>query len=328
MAKISPDFLEEGKEMAACPMCRMVLTEPTSGCKEGHAVCKFCYLAELAKTNQCPVCKESTEPDRLQMCGPLNGFIGQLKTRCTNGPKEVGGGGGGGAAPPCKKAKLEKGLDTGGEKGEMGDDAGEEDTQWCSWRGRLFELPGHLSNSCAYEPALCPNEGCKEWVVRKDAARHASDTCAFRKAACVHCCNHFSAWAMQEHEDSCPDAKIECPNAGCGETVPRGGMAAHRTVCEREEVECPCPGCEERMARADVGGHTEASQTAHLAKAWKRAEEMEERAAGQGRALAHVAGGQKDTEDLIAKQKQEIFDLKAEVHTLSLSFALSSGITI
>jgi hypothetical protein len=179
------------------------------------------------------------------------------------------------------------GVDTNGKKGELAarldehrrSDAGEEWAQRCSWRGRVCELAGHLAESCLHEPVKCPNAvaGCKESMLRKDAARHASETCAYRKNRCAHCANAFEARALVGHEGSCPEAQIECPNAGCGVTVARGGMAEHRGVCGREEVECLCPGCEERMARADVEQHVAVPGAEHVRKAWRRAAEVEEK---------------------------------------------------
>ena len=86
---------------------------------------------------------------------------------------------------------------------------------------------------------------------------------------------------MEGHfAQSCPEEQIECPNAGCGETLARRSMAEHRGACGREEVACPCPGCEERMARVAVGEHVEASGAVHLLRAWGRVAEMEEKVAG------------------------------------------------
>ncbi|KAJ1475253.1 hypothetical protein T484DRAFT_1829053 [Baffinella frigidus] len=144
----------------------------------------------------------------------------------------------------------------------------------CIWKGRVNALAGHLK-SCDHEPVKCANAaaGCKEPVLRKDAARHASETCAFRQV-CVHCRNSFAALALPEHEGGCPEAQVECPNSGCGATFARRSMGEHRGVCGREEVECPCPECEERMARAEVGTHVETSRAVHEQMAWKRAAEM------------------------------------------------------
>ena len=193
-----------------------------------------------------------------------------------------------------------RGLDTDGGWGvlavrleehrrSVGSDAGEGGA-WCSWRGKVCELEGHLAESCLYEPAPCPNAagGCEKLVLRKDAAGHASETCEYQPRCCEHCKTLFKSRDL--HEGSCPEEQIECPNAGCGVTLARRSMAEHRGVCGREEVQCPCPGCEERMVRAAVGEHVEASGAVHLRLAWRRAAEMEEKVAEQGRTIATLQG--------------------------------------
>jgi hypothetical protein len=187
------------------------------------------------------------------------------------------------------------GLSTKGKKGELAarleehrrSDAGAHGAQRCSWVGKVCDLPGHLAESCGFEPVKCPNAvaGCKELVLRKDATRHASRTCAYRQVPCVQCGKPFEARALPGHEGSCPPAQIECTYAGCGVTVARGGMGDHRGVCGREEVGCPCPGCEERMARAEVEQHVAASGAVHGRKAWRRAVELEEKVAEQAEVI-------------------------------------------
>jgi len=258
---IDPDWLEilvEKKEKATCSVCLMVLEHPTSGCPEGHVFCRQCYVAELCKRKQCPTCRHSTDESRLQRNRPLEEFIGELPTRCKHGEGE--GGGKGGAAPQAKRAKLEpaesmsaedlrtdlgrRGLSAIGKKGELvarleeqrRSEAGVERAQRCDWKGMVCELAGHLAESCGFEPVKCPNAvaGCKESVLRKDAARHASETCAYRKNRCVHCRLPFEARALPEHKASCPAAHMMCPNAGCGVSVSRASMGGHRGVCGRE----------------------------------------------------------------------------------------------
>ena len=315
---IDTAWLEEGKEMVECPVCFLVLEKPTVGCPAGHALCRQCYVAELHKRKECPTCKHATDESRLQRCLPLEGIIGQLRTRCKHGPEDGAGGGGGGAPPSAKRAKLEpaqsmsaddlreelgrRGQDTKGKKGALAArlalhrqiDAGGEGAQSCSWRGRVSELAGHLAESCGFEPAKCPNAvaGCKESMLRKDAAHHASETCAYRSCRCAYCGNPFEVQALSEHGGSCPEAQIECPNAGCGVTVARRIMMEHRVTCGREEVGCPCPGCEERMSRAEVEQHVAASGAVHLRRAW-------EKVAEQG--------------SVIIKQQEEVAGLKTEL---------------
>ena len=299
--RIDPEWLEDGKTMAACPVCDMVLHHPTTGCPEGHALCKTCYVTELSQRKRCPICKERTDKSRLQRCRPLEDLIGQLRLRCKNGRAEVEGVGEDADMELLQSTHTDdrheelghQGLDTEGERGVLlarpeehrGSDAG---GKWCTWRGKVFELEEHLAESCSFEPIQCPiaAAGCKELVLRKDAACHASETCEHRPSTCRHCHNWFEARALADHEGTCPEEQIDCPNAGCVETMARRSMEEHRGGCGREDVACPCPGCEERMAREEVEGHVAASGAVHLRRAWSWAAEMEKKVAEQGRTIA------------------------------------------
>ena len=84
--QIDTEWLEEGKEMAECPLCMMVLDQPTVGCPEGHALCHQCYVAELFKRKQCPTCSHPTDESKLQRNRLAEAFIEQLRMRCKHGP--------------------------------------------------------------------------------------------------------------------------------------------------------------------------------------------------------------------------------------------------
>ena len=112
-------------------------------------------------------------------------------------------------------------------------------------------------------------------MLRKDAAHHASEACAYWHRWCKHCGDIFMAGDLREHAGSCPEERIKCPNpwtddAGCPFSFPRRSLAEHRGSCESEEVQCPCPGCEEWMTRAAVEEHVEASGWVHRRLIWGR----------------------------------------------------------
>jgi hypothetical protein len=225
-------LLEDESKMdgCLCPTCKMVIEEATSGCPDGHAFCHDCYKEGM----KCPSCFHPMSKDKLQRNRTLEKLIGQFRMRCKHGPKTepvegeggvgVGGGGEGGAAPQAKRAKIE------GTR--------------CTWEGKVCELFEHLAEDCALQPVECPNAaaGCTVTVLRQDAASHASQACAFRMRACEHCRNPFEARALKNHERSCPEAQVDCPNAGCSVVVLRKDVKEHRGGCEWEEVGCPCPG--------------------------------------------------------------------------------------
>ena len=172
--RIDPEWLEDGRDLAGCTVCHMVLKQPTTGCPEGHAMCRVCYVTELSQRQRCPLCQHPTDVSRLQRCRPLEDLIGQLRLRCKHGPDG----------------------EEGGEDTTM-EPLGE---QCCSWRGRVHDFEAHLTERCAYEPAPCPNvvAGCQELVLRKDAAHHASETCEYHQSCCTHCNAPFCA--RDQHE--------------------------------------------------------------------------------------------------------------------------------
>ena len=52
------------------------------GCPDGQMLRCQCYVVELYKRNQCPICNYHSDSSRLQRCRLLEGLIGQLMTRC------------------------------------------------------------------------------------------------------------------------------------------------------------------------------------------------------------------------------------------------------
>jgi hypothetical protein len=225
-----------------------------------------------------------------------------MRIRCPHGPDEGVGSGAGGAAPPAKRAKLgpassrsynklrtelkKLDLSTKGKAAELAarleeHRLKEEGAQECGWEGKVCDLAEHLT-SCGYEPLLCPNEGCTQFVPRKDAALHESASCECRLVKCTHCFVLKYARDLPGHEDICPAVLIECPNADCGRIVAREIMATHRGVCKREVVGCPCPGCEERMERSEVDKHLKVSGAVHAQKAWETVTTQTEKIEAQG----------------------------------------------
>lgn len=65
------------------------------------------------------------------------------------------------------------------------------------------------------------------------------------------------------HQDEIPGDP--CPN-GCGEQVARveGSMAEHLERCPLEMVQCPYAGCEETMFRCDLDAHVKKAVSYHL----------------------------------------------------------------
>jgi hypothetical protein len=211
-----------------------------------------------------------------------------------------------------RKDLSRRGLETKGKRNELvarvtehrSTDAVAKGAQRCHWRGMVCELAVHLSESCALEPIKCPNAvaGCKELMLRSDAARHASEACSYRKSPCAHCKAAVTARDLRRHQIWCPQMQVQCPNVGCDVTIARDTMRTHRQECGWQVVKCPCPGCDKEMLRVEVEEHVEASGALHLRSAWRVAEEMEGKVTSQAHYIdtleEQVEGLQKRAEAL------------------------------
>jgi uncharacterized coiled-coil protein SlyX len=243
--KIDPDWLEEerDKEMAKCPVCYMLLDQPTTGCPEGHALCRQCFVMELSLRHKCPLCQHPTDQSRLQRCRPLEGLIAQMRMRCKHGKEADEGVGEGGAAPRAKRAMLgppqststddlreelgRQGLDTGGNQGELAVRLEEHrrgaagGKQGCSWRGKVCEFAAHLA-VCGREEVECPCPGCEERVARAEVEEHIAASGA------VHLQRAWKRAAEQEEKV----AELQTKVVGQGETIARqnGDIARQNSV--------------------------------------------------------------------------------------------------
>ena len=182
--KIDPDWLEDGKDKATCPVCLMVMQVPTSACAEGHALCRNCYDTELSVRKRCPICMAPTNLSRLQRCRGLEDFIGDLRMRCKHGKEQEDEEGGAGGA---EKAGLAAGLDE-----HRRGHAGGGSRGWCNWRGKVHEFAAHLA-VCGRKEVECPCPGCEERMARVDVEEHVKASGAVHlRSAC--------SWAAEMEE--------------------------------------------------------------------------------------------------------------------------------
>ena len=252
------------KDSFVCTVCAMVMVEPTSGCKEGHCLCKACYGSWLAEHSTCPFCRSPTKEGKLVRNRYLQESIAEARVRCKNagGEGEPSGKNTGGDVdePPAKLPKKSRAIpvavaaEQGGRGLEM---------RGCSWLGTVDEFWGHVE-SCGWEPVECARLGCGVSVLRKDAAEHNRTTCAFRRVPCAQCNKSKAHAQLAKHESRCPRATLPCPNEGCGAILERQNLGEHREGCAHEKVECPGPRCGATMLQADVGAHMDASMAEHL----------------------------------------------------------------
>ncbi|KAJ1494107.1 hypothetical protein T484DRAFT_1766629 [Baffinella frigidus] len=146
---IAPEWLVEGEDTATCPVCLMVLVQPTIGCPEGHALCK---------TKMCPCCRHATDESRLQKCRLAEELIGRLWMRCKHGEEP------GPPSPPDAPLVKHKKEPLGWSSPDLRKELRRRgvDAEGGGARELAARLEEHLEEHAA---------GCTESVLRQDAAR-------------------------------------------------------------------------------------------------------------------------------------------------------------
>ena len=146
----------------------------------------------------------------------------------------------------------------------------------CDWMGELNSVEEHLSpgvsksvaRACQFETVVCPNEGCKEEVIRRDLAYHQNEVCRYRQVECEYCKDYRSTYddVTTTHSPNCPARPVDCPN-GCGEVnLPRAQLDEHLEKCPHQLIDCDFKsvGCGFRRKREAMGGHLELNTTFHM----------------------------------------------------------------
>ena len=72
-------WLVEYDDIVKCPICLSLLKVPTTVCPQGHAVCRDCYVAELAFRKKCPLCKHPA--GELRRCRPFEDLIRLMESQ-------------------------------------------------------------------------------------------------------------------------------------------------------------------------------------------------------------------------------------------------------
>ncbi|KAJ1490921.1 hypothetical protein T484DRAFT_1776215 [Baffinella frigidus] len=337
---IDPDLLEVKFQDSVCALCFGVMLEPSSGCPEGHCFCRGCFATELRARKRCPTCRHAVAGEQaLVRIRPLAGMISQLRMRCqhaeapspskavsgsghwTKGdtgqrvwvptsPNTAGGGDEAAAAgpPAAKRAKLS--LSQLAPAASATEEDGQKDAG-CKWRGSVGGHAAHVGE-CGWAPVKCLNEGCTESPLRKVLLEHKA-TCEHRVQKCGHCATELKSRLLAEHEGSCPEAVIGCPNEGCSREKKRGSMDLHRARCKFEEVSCLCPGCDARLLRKGMDAHVEAT---HMHSAGKQLQSLWHevatlKASSESEVARLTERSEREVAALEAKSESKVATLKA-----------------
>lgn len=135
----------------------------------------------------------------------------------------------------------------------------------CNARIILGRFQDHLQH-CSFQAVPCPNQSCREAMLRKDVKEHLSAYCRFREEKCLYCKRDIVVTNLQDHEEnSCPAYPVSCPNK-CVQTIPRAGVKEHLTVCPEAEQDCPFKhyGCTVKGKRGNLQEHERAALQDHM----------------------------------------------------------------
>ncbi|XP_041491333.1 TNF receptor-associated factor 5 isoform X2 [Microtus oregoni] len=135
----------------------------------------------------------------------------------------------------------------------------------CDTRIILGRFQDHLQQ-CSFQAVPCPNEGCREAMLRKDLKEHLSAYCRFREEKCIYCKRGVVVTSLQDHEENvCPAYPVSCPNK-CLRTIPRTEVNEHLTVCPEAEQDCPFKyyGCTAKGKRGTLQEHEQAALRDHM----------------------------------------------------------------
>lgn len=138
----------------------------------------------------------------------------------------------------------------------------------CQWVGEMRDRRGHLDfekGRCEYRRVRCPN-GCGELVPRMEFEKHLTEYCSKRKLICQYCNQYTTYGDVEEHNRSCEEYPVGCPN-GCSDSlIPRRSLTMHLVQCPYQPIPCEFErtGCMVQVRRSEMAWHMENASQAHL----------------------------------------------------------------
>ena len=213
-----------------CPICLHVLNDPHQITCCGYSFCKTCIHRVKDADKACPTCNGDVFeifPNK-----GLQRSLNEFRVYCPN--KKDG----------------------------------------CEWAGELGELKRHLNRPPAEGKEL---DGCGFiWIkcapcplsfLRSMLKAHQDVYCRLRPFTCEHCTEFSSTFAevTENHWPVCPSLTVPCPRE-CGASLERRNLQQHEEECPLALVECEFSvfGCAVKLPRKDMPEHTQASITQHM----------------------------------------------------------------
>ena len=159
----------------------------------------------------------------------------------------------------------------------------------------------HLKQECGLMVEMC-KLGCGKEMTRNELRIHMTDTCVQRLIQCEHCKGDFKFCDMSAHLKVCPKMEMSC-ELKCGVVMCREVMTQHLEMdCVEKAIECPYAKykCVGLIKRKDMSKHLEERRVEHL----------------ELKLNDFIMESSKEFE-IIAKQKDKIFEQSATIETMS-----------
>ncbi|KAF5370740.1 hypothetical protein D9758_001948 [Tetrapyrgos nigripes] len=117
----------------------------------------------------------------------------------------------------------------------------------CSHTCQRQLLEQHLQSSCLYIPVPCPDGGCDQIMLRREAVTHR---CEHSIVKCDACSSQVRAFELEDHRTQCLKQLTTCES--CKLQFPRSSKSSHQNSCPETVVHCPQQenGCSWRGKRA------------------------------------------------------------------------------
>ena len=255
MGYIDPDCVEgEVNDNYVCAICQLLLDEPTSGCREGHAFCKDCLAKAHESNGTCPTCRAPASASGLTRNRPLENMITSVKVKCVHfedrskrrrrpSPASL-------KVDELRAALRDRGLSEEGKKTKLVAKLveAEADDIACEWRGTVASYRGHQERDCPMEEVPCGCHPCDVVLSRCRLQRH-EEICPMRAVLCQFCDEivHYSDF-LEEHDD------VKCED--CDTEVKRCCLVDHNeNECPEQQMQCPFFKCDHEALRKDMPQH-------------------------------------------------------------------------
>ena len=214
-----------------CPVCLLILREPSQVTCCGKSYCRSCIERVKLRNNPCPCCQQRSFVDypNKGLQQPLYG----LKVFCT----------------------LKKdGCEWIGELGALDKHQNLEPEQ-----DKVLE-------GCQFVKIKCVH--CSELIQRKSLNHHNNELCNKRPFSCKYCHSYESTYedVTQNHWKVCDNYPIQCPKK-CGVTPERRNINSHlKNSCPLTIIQCDFQyaGCEAKLPRQDMPSHISSNLTMHI----------------------------------------------------------------